>query len=205
MGGSLEKSNAQFIALLVAIVDSSGVSRVPKLLHQSGCRVTLFAPKGLLVGRSRYVDGRVGTSNDAAKLALELREWMEQVERPYDLTVIGDELMLHAIAAWRGESWTLQNLPVRDHGDPLDLILSKHRFMAAARKAALPVPRSESFETWEEALRVAEEMGFPVMLKKSVGFAGSGVRKAVDPDDLRLALNQLGRGDMVVERFMPGP
>jgi hypothetical protein len=198
-------NDRRFTALLLAIVDGIGISRLPKLLHQAGCRVTLFAPRGLMVGRSRYVDQQVGTSHDAARLSVELGQWLGRLERPYDLAIVGDEVFLHALAAWRGERWASQILPVPVQGPALDLILSKHKFMAAAARAGLAVPRSEPFETWDEALRTAEQIGFPVMLKKSVGFAGTGVRKAVSPEDLRLAYDQLGSGDLVLEDFIPGP
>jgi predicted ATP-grasp superfamily ATP-dependent carboligase len=169
-------NNGRFSALLIAVVDGVGVSRLPKLLHRAGCRVTLFAPKGLMVGRSRYVDEQVGAGHDADQLAVELGRWLAGREYPFDVTLIGDEVMLHAIAGRRAESWAPQILPVMDCGEPLDMILSKHRFMPAAGRAGLPVPKSQAVESLEEAQRAAEEIGFPVMLKKSVGFAGAGAQ-----------------------------
>jgi len=53
-------TNGRFKALLVGVIDAVGASRLPKLLHQAGCRVTLFEPRGLMVGRSRYVDEHAG-------------------------------------------------------------------------------------------------------------------------------------------------
>ncbi|HKD67728.1 MAG TPA: ATP-grasp domain-containing protein [Candidatus Binataceae bacterium] len=199
-------TNGRFKALLVGVIDAVGASRLPKLLHQAGCRVTLFAPRGLMVGRSRYVDEHAGTSHDAGGLALELRDWLARQTTPYDLTVVADEVMLHELTRWRAENWASRLLPVRDDDQRIDMILSKHKFMSAAAAAGLPVPREESFDNWQEALATANQIGFPVVIKKPVGFAGSGVRKAVDPEDLRLAYDQLGgEGHLMMEDFIPGP
>ena len=45
--------------------------------------------------------------------------------------------------------------------------------------------------TAEEALEIAERIGYPVMLKASAGGGGKGIRKVEKPEDLVAALNLL--------------
>lgn len=57
-------------------------------------------------------------------------------------------------------------------------------------KAGVPViPGSDGeVHNSEEALIVAEKIGYPVMLKASAGGGGKGIRKVEKPDDLVLPL-----------------
>lgn len=64
---------------------------------------------------------------------------------------------------------------------------SKTKARAAMIAAGVPViPGSESaLETVEEAVRVAEDMGYPVMLKAAAGGGGRGIRRCDDEAELR--------------------
>ena len=64
---------------------------------------------------------------------------------------------------------------------------------AAARKVARgvdcpTVPGSDEVDGTEEALRVAEKIGYPVFLKASAGGGGRGMRLAHSPQDLERGL-----------------
>jgi len=72
-----------------------------------------------------------------------------------------------------------------------------HEYEAAAifEKAGIPVPRQAIAETTAEALRVAGEVGYPVVLKAQVlvggrGLAG-GIKTADSPEALEVHTNQL--------------
>jgi glutathione synthase/RimK-type ligase-like ATP-grasp enzyme len=86
--------------------------------------------------------------------------------------------MLHVLCRWRGEKWLSRVMPAPQRRLDLGLLFSKHKFTMAAAEAGIPVPKWSPATTWEEAVRAAEEFGYPMMLKKPVGFAGSGVRMA---------------------------
>ncbi|MEO8450251.1 MAG: acetyl-CoA carboxylase biotin carboxylase subunit [Gemmatimonadota bacterium] len=84
-----------------------------------------------------------------------------------------------------------------------------------AKEAGVPtVPGSEGILTDpDEALRVAEEIGFPVIIKATAGGGGKGMRIARDTDHfLELfslaqneALSAFGNGDVYVERYLEHP
>ncbi|MDQ0394379.1 acetyl-CoA carboxylase biotin carboxylase subunit [Labrys monachus] len=82
----------------------------------------------------------------------------------------------------------------------------------AARAGVPTVPGSEGrIEDPGEALRIAESIGYPVMIKASAGGGGRGIRVAASPADLdRLipqasaeALAAFGDGGLYLERFVP--
>jgi cyanophycin synthetase len=80
------------------------------------------------------------------------------------------------------------------------------RLLAAA---GLPVPRSESVRTVEQAVRVADRIGYPVVCKPLDGNHGRGVVLDIaDADEVRAAFpvaqEQSRRGWVVVESFITG-
>jgi cyanophycin synthetase len=75
--------------------------------------------------------------------------------------------------------------------------------------AGLPVPRSESVMTVEEAVRVANKIGYPVVCKPLDGNHGRGVcLNLADADAVRdafpIAAEQSRRGNVIVETFVTG-
>jgi len=68
-------------------------------------------------------------------------------------------------------------------------------------------------EDVDEALRFANDIGFPVIIKASAGGGGKGMRVAADPDDFARAfqlarseaLSAFGNGDVYVEKYLARP
>jgi acetyl-CoA carboxylase biotin carboxylase subunit len=91
----------------------------------------------------------------------------------------------------------------------------KLRAKELARKAGLPLlPGSGgAVETVEEAIRTAETVGYPVMLKAAAGGGGKGMRVIENADDLTRvfslaaaeSLAAFGNGALFVERFLRSP
>jgi len=84
--------------------------------------------------------------------------------------------------------------------------------LMAARAGVPTVPGSEGrVQTAEEAARVAEAIGYPVMIKAAAGGGGRGIRVAHSPADLETlipqagaeALAAFGDGGLYLERFVP--
>ncbi len=101
-------------------------------------------------------------------------------------------------------------------GPPADVIATfgnKVRARALMRQAGLPVlPGSdEPLRTAEAAIEVAEEIGYPVMLKAVSGGGGRGMRVARDSAELadvfplaqEEAKNSFGDGSLYVELLVP--
>jgi len=76
--------------------------------------------------------------------------------------------------------------------EAMALLGDKNAARALAKKVGVPVvPGSEgTVETEAEALRVAREIGYPVLIKAAVGGGGKGMRIAVNEQSLKSALQQ---------------
>ena len=85
----------------------------------------------------------------------------------------------------------------------------------AMKAAGLPVtPGSDgNLDSIEEALALAEEFGYPVMLKATSGGGGRGIRRCDSPEDLRKnygrviseATKAFGRADIFLEKCIVDP
>lgn len=76
------------------------------------------------------------------------------------------------------------------------------------------VPGSKGLvNTWQEAEAVAEEIGYPVLIKASAGGGGKGMRKAFSKDEVKKAyetakaetIAAFNNGDMYVEKLIVNP
>ena len=92
-----------------------------------------------------------------------------------------------------------------------DKITSK-RFAAEAGVSTVP-GHMDLIESTEEAVRIAREIGYPVMIKASAGGGGKGIRVAHSDDDMAEgfaavkaeALNAFGDDRVFLEKFIVDP
>jgi acetyl-CoA carboxylase, biotin carboxylase subunit len=90
----------------------------------------------------------------------------------------------------------------------------KTRARAAMIRAGVPVvPGSEPLSSLEETRKVAEAIGYPVMLKAASGGGGKGMRKVEGPSELESAfrsarseaLSAFGDDSVYLEKFLEQP
>jgi pyruvate carboxylase subunit A len=101
------------------------------------------------------------------------------------------------------------------HWKVIELMGDKARSKEVAKKVGLPtVPGSDGIlKDEEEALHIAREIGFPVLLKASAGGGGRGIRICRNEEELlknyELAYNEaqkaFGRGDLLLEKYIQNP
>ena len=103
----------------------------------------------------------------------------------------------------------LQKYGVKVLGTPIDGIkraLSREKFRETMIKVGLPVPPSGSARSEEEALKVAREIGYPVMVRVSFNLGGRGSTVAWNEEDLRRdirrALAQSYIGEVLIEKYL---
>ena len=96
----------------------------------------------------------------------------------------------------------------------ISLMGDKNRARARMKELGLPVlPGSEVISSEEEALREAERIGYPVMVKAAAGGGGRGMRIVHSADDLphlfQTAQNEaaasFGTPDVYVEKYITSP
>lgn len=91
----------------------------------------------------------------------------------------------------------------------------KNTARSIAKKAGVPcVPGSEGLINSEaDAIRFANDVGFPVLIKASAGGGGRGMRVAQNVEQLKSAISQaseeakaaFGNGDIYLEKYILGP
>ena len=99
--------------------------------------------------------------------------------------------------------------------ESIEMLGDKAAAKSAMKKAGVPViPGSDgAVPTMEEANRLAEEIGFPLMVKASAGGGGRGIRLVERMEDLESqitaarteALNYFGDGSIYMEKFIVNP
>ena len=99
--------------------------------------------------------------------------------------------------------------------DAMDRMGDKSVARETMMAAGVPtVPGSDGLvESYEEALRFAEQVGFPVLIKASAGGGGKGMRVARDSDELRAnliaakneAAAAFGNDDVYIEKYLLRP
>ncbi len=97
----------------------------------------------------------------------------------------------------------------------IKLLGDKARARKAMKKAGVPMlPGSDGpVENEERALKVAKDIGYPVIIKAVAGGGGRGMRVVRTPDDLPLQLKTamreaeaaFGNGDVYIEKYLDNP
>jgi len=130
--------------------------------------------------------------------------------------------MLHPGYGFLAENATFVDI-CRDHGlnfigpnpDSIRVMGDKATARKTMKQAGVPtVPGSEGLiETTEEAIRLANEIGFPVMIKATAGGGGRGMRLANEPGEFVKLLQQarseagaaFGNDGVYLERYIKNP
>ncbi|MDH6363647.1 acetyl-CoA carboxylase biotin carboxylase subunit [Enterococcus sp. PF1-24] len=96
--------------------------------------------------------------------------------------------------------------------ETIDVMGNKINARALMKEAKVPViPGSDgAVKSVAEALAIAEQIGYPIMLKASAGGGGKGIRKVLNAEELpqhfdsasQEALAAFGNGDMYVEKII---
>ena len=99
--------------------------------------------------------------------------------------------------------------------ESMEMLGDKNTARDLARQADVPVvPGSAGLiEDSGEARRVADEIGYPVLIKATAGGGGKGMRVAHDPEDLETALKQaaqeaeaaFGNAAVYIEKYVENP
>jgi len=116
------------------------------------------------------------------------------------------EKLVELLKRLEGERIILTSpLPFRDRklagmsGFRMIELSSKRRQIEVLRRRDVEVPESRVVRSREEAAAVAEEMGYPLVLKPSTGAGGAGVVLLRKPEDIPPV-----RGEHIIQRYIPG-
>ncbi|MFN3804785.1 MAG: carbamoyl-phosphate synthase (glutamine-hydrolyzing) large subunit, partial [Pyrobaculum sp.] len=186
--------------------DYSG-SQALKAFREEGIETVLVNPNVATIQTSRYLADRVYF------IPIErgfLAEVIER-ERPDAIACgFGGQTALSACIDL-DDAGVLEKYGVKVLGTPLRGIrraLSRELFQKAMREAGIPIPPSRSARSPEEALGVAEELGYPVVVRVSFNLGGAGAFVARDREALLAriykAFAQSAIGEVLVEKYLEG-
>jgi len=101
------------------------------------------------------------------------------------------------------------------HSDAIRVMGDKATSKMLAKKAGIPVVpgSSKAVESVEEAIRIAEEIKYPVLLKAVAGGGGRGMRACLNEQEIkdqfaalqRESMAAFGNGDLLVEKLIINP
>jgi acetyl-CoA carboxylase biotin carboxylase subunit len=98
--------------------------------------------------------------------------------------------------------------------EAIETLGNKSAARELAKGAGVPVvPGSENVGSADEAVEIAEKIGYPVMVKAAAGGGGRGIRVAENEEELRQAVqvakreatSAFGDGSLYLEKFLTGP
>ncbi|MFC2135114.1 acetyl-CoA carboxylase biotin carboxylase subunit [Bacteroidota bacterium] len=87
------------------------------------------------------------------------------------------------------------------------------RQLMSEHKVPIVPGNTEPLESFDEAIKVAEEIGYPIMLKASAGGGGKGMRRVHSKDELQTAfemasneaLKAFGNSELYIEKYIEDP
>ena len=186
--------------------DYSG-TQACRVLRADGYRVVLVNSNPATI----MTDPEFADATYIEPLDVETVEQVIAAERPDALLpTLGGQTALN-LAVGLADAGVLDRYGVALIGANVDAIHTaedRSRFKAAMQEIGLGVPRSGLAYTVEEALDVAADVGFPVVVRPSFILGGGGTGFAVDEDTMReiaergLAASPVG--EILVERSVRG-
>lgn len=163
--------------------DYSGVQAC-KALRQQGYRIVLVNSNPATI----MTDPEFADATYIEPLTIEFAEKIIAKERPDAiLPTVGGQTALN-LALSLHKNGILERYGIELIGakpDSIEVAEDRQLFKDAMSEIGLKSPPSEVVTTVEDALRVAEELGYPVLVRPSFTLAGSGGGVAYHPDELR--------------------
>jgi carbamoyl-phosphate synthase large subunit len=178
-----------------------------KALRREGYRVVLVNSNPATI----MTDPEFADATYVEPLTVESVARIIEKERPDALLpTLGGQTALNTTVAL-AEAGVLERFGVRLIGAGLDAIRraeDRREFALTMHAAGLPLPRSGFAHSLDEALAVAGEVGYPVMVRPSFVLGGGGTGLAADPDELRAvagrAVSESPISEVLVEESVAG-
>lgn len=87
----------------------------------------------------------------------------------------------------------------------INRVRNKKLFFAELDRIGVPHPEIELAESFEEARKKAQDIGYPVIVKPEKGFGGSGLRRASNPKRLEAILRSTPLGErFLIQEYVKG-
>ncbi len=163
--------------LIAVLADAIGATRLPRLFHDAGCRVTVYCPAHFAIRYSRYAHRHIPAPEDPEEFVATLGRHFAAEGECYQWAGAGEETSLRAIMAYKGhENWASRIMPVSDNPDSLALITSKVELLSHAESFGIRIPAQQRFDSIAAVEAAASRLSYPLVVKLPESMAASGVR-----------------------------
>jgi hypothetical protein len=175
--------------LIVSFLNFTGIAHLPKALTEAGFRVAALCPRYGFLAQTRFLEVRYDLPAHfyAGLMRSRLRHAIDRWQP--DLLIPGDDVALAF----------LQNLPVDSLEASVRALLrhslgrpegygvctDKARFGAVAQQLGLRTPAQYFANDPASLIEAADALGYPLVFKKTLSFAGTGVAYCADAETLR--------------------
>lgn len=189
-------------------LDWAGAARLPHALQDAGFEVGVACRAGAFLAHTRFRDrffplpDKIHGEKILARIETIVREWPPDLLVPTDDCTAGFLAGVHEAITKNGDSGNLAELLKRSLGNPPAVreALSKRQTLETARRLGVRVPASQTVSSRSEALAFGGRHGFPIVLKRSSGFAGSGVFICRNEADIARAFRILRWDETILGR-----
>jgi Carbamoyl-phosphate synthase L chain, ATP binding domain len=196
--------------LIVAFENWTAIARLPKALQRAGFEVAAICPANSYLATTQYLDhisrfnAHCAETEVTRLLHKTLRDWKAQMIVPGDERTI---FYFHKLIEADREGALLEGAletmvfsfgNLEWHSEAV----SKRLTLERANWLRIKTPRSVRPKSPGHAIHCANQFGWPVVLKKSSGFAGNGVRFCKNERELTDAYHEFD--DVWQGPLMPG-
>ncbi len=174
-----------------------GVSRLPMGLRQAGFEVAAWCPEESFIARSGGLTKHYPWdihANWRRELLRIVEDWQPTVIIPADETVAAFLRKLALRPSWFNPGQKRLRRILRESlGDPnrTAALDGKIQLQRLARSLGIRTPNDQAASDLESAVALAEEIGYPVVLKDEFAAGGAGVKICPDAATLRAAWKDL--------------
>jgi hypothetical protein len=204
--------------------DAVAPARMPRELKRAGFDVSLLAPRDSLAAHTAFAD-RIGHFPEGVTL----HQWVQALIGAMNaatpaLILPGDEVTLRTLMRLVLEPPHGLLPQTREHigsamrgslGDAATWIdsIDKSRLFDVARRAGVAVAEGGVADSGDAAVAIAQSLGYPVIVRPSIGSGGQGTARCDSDAGVRSALHAAQRMDSsmpgvsvryVVQRFVDG-
>lgn len=210
----MSKTNGAMPKILVMDAGRGSAIAIIRSLGRHGYRVVAADSDEESLGfRSRYAkETLVYPAPEKDPDAYCARILEEVKARGVALVIPATDLTMQPLRTARKDFAPLTKLAIAED-EHLEAVTNKDKTVKLARELGVPVPKTYTVSTAEDALARAEELGWPVVLKPHISRMlkeGEGIEKfsvtyANDPEELRrLMLRFEGNCSVLLQRYLHG-